>query len=36
MYYTELDPFTRQPIFVEKDDRRKARQKSIIVHKARG
>jgi uncharacterized radical SAM protein YgiQ len=35
MYYTEMDPFTRQPIFVEKDMRRKERQKSIIVHKAR-
>ncbi|OGO40638.1 MAG: YgiQ family radical SAM protein [Chloroflexi bacterium RBG_16_58_14] len=36
MYYTEMDPFTRQPIFVEKDPRRKERQKSIITHKARG
>jgi radical SAM superfamily enzyme YgiQ (UPF0313 family) len=35
MYYTEMDPFTRKPIFVEKDMRRKERQKSIIVHKAR-
>jgi uncharacterized radical SAM protein YgiQ len=33
MYYTELDPFTRQPIFVEKDLRRKARQKEIVVKK---
>lgn len=33
MYYTELDPFTRQPIYVEKDLRRKERQKEIITHK---
>ncbi|MEW5868860.1 MAG: YgiQ family radical SAM protein [Chloroflexota bacterium] len=33
MYYTELDPFTRKPIFVEKDLRRKKRQKDIIVQK---
>jgi uncharacterized radical SAM protein YgiQ len=33
MYYTELDPFTRRPIFVEKDDRRKARQKEIVTLK---
>lgn len=33
MYYTEMDPFTRQPIFVEKDLRRKARQKEIAVQK---
>jgi uncharacterized radical SAM protein YgiQ len=33
MYYTELDPFTRQPIYVEKDARRKQRQKEIIVQK---
>ncbi len=31
MYYTELDPFTRTPIFVEKDLRRKARQKAILA-----
>jgi uncharacterized radical SAM protein YgiQ len=30
MYYTGLDPFTRQPIFVEKDLRRKERQKLIL------
>jgi uncharacterized radical SAM protein YgiQ len=30
MYYTELDPFTRQPLFVEKDARRKTRQKDIL------
>lgn len=33
MYYTELDPFTRQPIFVEKDPRRKERQKDIVTAK---
>jgi uncharacterized radical SAM protein YgiQ len=33
MYYTELDPFTRQPIYVEKDARRKQRQKDIVVQK---
>ena len=33
MYYTKLDPFTRQPIFVEKDGRRKAHQKEIITPK---
>jgi uncharacterized radical SAM protein YgiQ len=31
MYYTGLDPFTRQPIFVEKDLQRKERQKSILL-----
>jgi uncharacterized radical SAM protein YgiQ len=30
MYYTGLDPFTRQPVFVEKDARRKERQKAIL------
>jgi len=34
MYYTEMDPFTRQPIYVEKDLRRKVRQKEIVVPKA--
>jgi radical SAM superfamily enzyme YgiQ (UPF0313 family) len=33
MYYTEMDPFTRTPIYVEKDLRRKARQKEIVTHK---
>ena len=33
MYYTELDPFTRQPIQVEKDLRRKERQKEIVTCK---
>jgi radical SAM superfamily enzyme YgiQ (UPF0313 family) len=31
MYYTEMDPFTRQPIRVEKDLRRKERQKAIVT-----
>ena len=30
MYYTEMDPFTRQPIFVEKSLKGKARQKEIL------
>lgn len=33
MYYTELDPFTRQPVFVEKDPVRKERQKGIMLEK---
>ena len=33
MYYTELDPFTRKPVFVEKDPRRKEHQKNIITRK---
>jgi uncharacterized radical SAM protein YgiQ len=33
MYYTEMDPFTRKPIFVEKDLRRKRRQKDIVTEK---
>ena len=33
MYYTELDPWTRQPIYVEKEPHRKQRQKDIITHK---
>ena len=33
MYYTEMDPFTRQPIFVEKEYRGKVRQKNIIIPK---
>ncbi len=35
MYYTQMDPFTREPIFVEKDPRRKERQKNIVVRKSR-
>ncbi len=34
MYYTELDPFTRRPLFVEKDPRRKKHQKDIVTRKA--
>ncbi|MDR3575003.1 MAG: YgiQ family radical SAM protein [Anaerolineaceae bacterium] len=33
MYYTELDPFTREPLFVEKDIVRRERQKMIVVDK---
>lgn len=33
MYYTELDPITRKKIFVEKDTRRKEKQKEIVVAK---
>ena len=33
MYYTEMDPFTGKPVFVEKDPRYKARQKNIVVNK---
>jgi uncharacterized radical SAM protein YgiQ len=33
MYYTELDPATRQKIFVEKDTLRKEKQKAIVVKK---
>ncbi|MDN5126000.1 YgiQ family radical SAM protein [Aliarcobacter butzleri] len=33
MYYTELDPFTKKKIFVEKDPRRKERQKEIVIAK---
>lgn len=33
MYYTERDPFTGQPIFVEKDPVRKQRQKDILTMK---
>jgi len=35
MYYTELDPFTRQPLFVEKEPARVNRQKQIVVSKGR-
>jgi len=35
MYYTEMDPKTRQKIFVEKDTRRKEKQKEIVVTKDR-
>jgi radical SAM superfamily enzyme YgiQ (UPF0313 family) len=33
MYYTGLDPFTLEPVFVEKDMARKERQKQILVEK---
>jgi uncharacterized radical SAM protein YgiQ len=33
MYYTELDPKTKKPIFVEKDARKKEKQKEIVVAK---
>ena len=33
MYYTEMDPITRKKIFVEKDTRRKEKQKEIVVSK---
>lgn len=33
MYYTEMDPFTRKKIFVEKDTNRKDRQKKILINK---
>jgi len=36
MYYTELDPVTRKKIFVEKDTRRKEKQKEIVVKKGCG
>ncbi len=33
MYFTELDPFSMRPIFVEKDPRRKEHQKNIVTRK---
>ncbi len=36
MYYTEMDPFTLQPIYVEKDLRRKERQKEVVTRKTAG
>lgn len=33
MYYTEMDPKTREKIFVEKDTARKEKQKKIVVQK---
>lgn len=33
MYYTEMDPVTRKKIFVEKDTKRKEKQKEIVVKK---
>jgi len=34
MYFTEMDPFTRQPVFVEKNPHRKELQKQIVVGKS--
>ncbi|MEA3418319.1 MAG: YgiQ family radical SAM protein [Campylobacterota bacterium] len=34
MYYTELDPWTRKPIFVEKDPAKKQKQKDIVTQKS--
>ncbi len=34
MYYTEMDPITRKKIFVEKDTKRKEKQKEIVVSKS--
>jgi uncharacterized radical SAM protein YgiQ len=36
MYYTEINPFTMQPIFVEKSLQKKNRQKEILVKKVPG
>ena len=33
MYYTGLDPFSRQPVFVEKDTTQREHQKQIVVDK---
>ena len=33
MYYTEMDPVTRKKIFVEKDPKRKEKQKKIVIEK---
>ena len=33
MYHTEMDPFTRKPIFVEKDAGRRERHKQIVTRK---
>lgn len=34
MYYTGLDPFTLEPVFVEKDAARKERQKQILLERS--
>ena len=34
MYYTELDPWSRKPIFVEKDPSKKQKQKDIVTAKS--
>jgi uncharacterized radical SAM protein YgiQ len=36
MYYTGLDPFTLEPLFVEKDPTRRERQKQIVTDKPAG
>ena len=33
MYYTEMDPFSRRPLFVEKDTSRRERQKLLVTDK---
>ena len=33
MYYTEMDPWSRKPVFVEKDQNRKQKQKDIVTAK---
>jgi uncharacterized radical SAM protein YgiQ len=33
MYHTEMDPFTEESLFVEKDQREKERQKDILIRK---
>jgi uncharacterized radical SAM protein YgiQ len=33
MYYTEMDPWTRKPVFVEKDPLKKQKQKDVVTQK---
>jgi uncharacterized radical SAM protein YgiQ len=33
MYYTEMDPWSRKPVFVEKDQNKKQKQKDIVTAK---
>ena len=33
MYYTEMDPWSRKPIFVEKDPHHKQKQKDVVTQK---
>jgi radical SAM superfamily enzyme YgiQ (UPF0313 family) len=35
MYYTEMDPWSRKAIFVEKDPMRKQKQKDVVTEKMR-
>ena len=35
MYYTEMDPRTKQPLYVEKEQHKKERQKHIVTQKSR-